>query len=212
MRLARVMYPVLTLGPGRRLGIWLQGCLRACPGCANPELWNMNAVPDVGIEVIKRTVQELTEREEYPPEGVTITGGEPFMQSAELTELLEYLCTFTSDILLYTGYRREELTDHERILRMAAVVIDGAYIRERNNGHPLKGSDNQRIYYRDAETRQRYDTYIQDIRGRHLTQTFALRQGKAAVGIHESDFEESYRQRIKSLAARRTALEEKGAE
>ena len=24
-------------GPGLRLGIWVQGCTRNCPGCSNPE-------------------------------------------------------------------------------------------------------------------------------------------------------------------------------
>ncbi|MBP5240157.1 MAG: 4Fe-4S cluster-binding domain-containing protein, partial [Oscillospiraceae bacterium] len=30
-------FPVVTLGPGRRLGLWLQGCSIHCPGCVAPE-------------------------------------------------------------------------------------------------------------------------------------------------------------------------------
>ena len=38
MRIGRILYPIKALGPGTRIGIWVQGCPRECPGCANPEL------------------------------------------------------------------------------------------------------------------------------------------------------------------------------
>ena len=39
MNVARILYPVKVLGPGKRIGIWLCGCDRECFGCSNPELW-----------------------------------------------------------------------------------------------------------------------------------------------------------------------------
>ena len=39
MYLDRILYPVTSLGPGKRLCIWVSGCNARCEGCANPELW-----------------------------------------------------------------------------------------------------------------------------------------------------------------------------
>ena len=196
MKIARIFYPVRTLGPGRRLGIWVQGCERACPGCANPELWDPEGVEEVGPDFLEAAVKRLAQQGAPSIEGVTVTGGEPFLDPEGLEEMMDFLCTVTSDILLYTGFLRQELAAYEeRILRRAAVVIDGPYLQERNCGHPLKGSKNQRIYYRDEETRAAYTAYVEAMGGKHLAQSFALREGKAVLGIHERDFREDYERR-----------------
>lgn len=39
MYVARILYPVMVLGPGKRIGIWFVGCRHQCKGCSNPELW-----------------------------------------------------------------------------------------------------------------------------------------------------------------------------
>ena len=76
-------------------------------------------------------------------DGFTITGGDPFYQPDALRELLPLLETISPDILVYTGYLREELP--EDILQHIAVLIDGRYVQENNRGEVLRGSDNQRI-------------------------------------------------------------------
>lgn len=40
MYVARILYPVEVLGPGKRVGICFYGCPRKCKGCSNPRLWN----------------------------------------------------------------------------------------------------------------------------------------------------------------------------
>lgn len=196
MRIARILYPVLTLGPGRRLGIWVQGCKRACPGCANPELWDPEGAGEVGVDFLAAAVNRLSRQGAPGIEGVTISGGEPFLDPAGLGDMMDFLCSVTSDILLYTGFRRRELAAYEeRILSRAAVIIDGPYLQEHNCGHPLKGSENQTIYYRDEETRAVYTAYEKEMRGKHRVQSFSLREGKAVLGIHERNFREDYERR-----------------
>ena len=39
IRLNKAHYPVTALGPGRRIGLWLQGCALACPGCISQDSW-----------------------------------------------------------------------------------------------------------------------------------------------------------------------------
>lgn len=36
MYVARILYPVEVLGPGKRVGIWFSGCPSKCKGCSNP--------------------------------------------------------------------------------------------------------------------------------------------------------------------------------
>ena len=86
MRAARILYPVETLGPGRRAGIWTCGCDRHCPGCANPELWDREAYGEMKPADIVRVIETL-EREGGAVDGITITGGEPFEQAEELAAL-----------------------------------------------------------------------------------------------------------------------------
>ena len=66
-------------GPGNRACIWVQGCTIKCPGCAVPWTWNL----DEGIEVdVKNLTQSILNIPNI--EGVTFSGGEPFLQAKQL--------------------------------------------------------------------------------------------------------------------------------
>lgn len=156
-------YPIRSLGYGERLGIWLQGCRKRCKDCISPEFQPMERVNICTIEDILNFVPE-TER----IDGLTISGGEPFEQSEGLLELVKMFSQrYTDDILIFTGYTLEELYQKEspiieEILQYIAVLIDGEYSRELNNGVGLRGSSNQNIHifkheerYLDAEYRRR---------------------------------------------------------
>lgn len=195
LSVARVLFPVRTLGPGERLGIWLYGCDRGCAGCANPELWNQNDVALVRVDFLLSAITKM----DKIIEGVTITGGEPLQQCEALNELLDGILMITEDVLLYTGYRMEELDDAQRAVCLkASVIIDGAYIQEQNRGHPLKGSENQNIYYRDDIYRQYYEEYVEKVMNTRITQTFRISGGVVVPGIHEAGFMGKYRERIKN--------------
>ena len=107
MNLARILYPVQVLGPGNRIGIWLCGCNRACKGCSNPELWVQREELEINVQDVVSLVRKINES--HKVDGFTISGGEPFLQSDELLLLLSYLTPISTDILIYTGYRLEEL-------------------------------------------------------------------------------------------------------
>lgn len=185
MYIARILYPVKVLGPGDRIGIWFDGCIHHCKGCSNPELWDTQE----RYKVSKETLLDLIKRivTDYPLDGFTLTGGDPFYQPEELRELLPLLQTINDDILIYTGYEYEEIqSKYPELLEYASVIIDGKYIEERNNGCILRGSDNQRIIIND-KFKVKYDTYL--VNARNEIQNFSTRDGIVSVGIHSKDFD-----------------------
>ncbi|MGG7582215.1 4Fe-4S cluster-binding domain-containing protein [Rhizobium sp. Nf11,1] len=76
-------FPVTALGPGRRIGIWFQGCSIRCPGCISADTWTTGKGTTTLEEVVNTLQPWLPEAE-----GVTVSGGEPFDQQEALQSLL----------------------------------------------------------------------------------------------------------------------------
>ena len=82
--------------------------------------------------------------------GVTISGGEPFLQTEELRALIEAIKKETNlDIMLYSGYRLEDLIEKygKDFFDDVDIFIDGEYIEDLNKNSIYRGSDNQRIFF-----------------------------------------------------------------
>lgn len=202
MQIGRILYPVKVLGPGNRIGIWVQGCKRACPGCANPELWKQEEKKNISMNDFQTMLRSILEK--YPVDGVTISGGEPFLQTKELAELVNFLRNYTTDILIFTGYERKALLARKKeaeqttyVLEHIAVLVDGKYVEERNDGHPLRGSSNQRIYYRDEKVKNQYEQYIREQKTGSKVQMFPTSDGTVLVGIHQKDFKKQLEKTIR---------------
>lgn len=147
LSVARIYYPVKTLGPGRRIGIWTAGCNRNCVGCISPELQSVEA----GQAMSTREVLEIINRIDCVPDGFTISGGEPFLQIEALCSLLEEIVLITDDILIYTGYTLNELVQRhderiDRVISLCSAIVDGPYIDNLNDGIGLRGSSNQNLH------------------------------------------------------------------
>lgn len=182
MYVARVLYPVEVLGPGKRVGIWFCGCPRRCKGCSNPELWEFQERYRTSPETIFKLVQEIAK--DNPIDGFTVTGGDPMYQSKELQQLLLLLKNISDDIIVYTGYNKNELEPY--MLADISVLIDGEYIEELNNNSLLRGSSNQNIIILDEKKKGRYEYYLQTETNR--IQNFFVVDGVVSVGIHRPDF------------------------
>ena len=188
IRLGRILYPVTSLGPGERLGIWLKGCDRRCEGCANPELqaYGEDAVPtEMVIGMARSAIKN------YKLSGITVSGGEPLLQAEELKKLLDAVKPLCSDVLLFTGFTMEEIRKENNpavlsLLKYVSVLVDGPYIKEKNKGEILRGSENQVIHFLDESLREKYEQYIRE--NRHITNTFATEGGMIAAGIHPEGF------------------------
>jgi len=164
-------------GPGIRAVLFMQGCKNACPNCHNPESWDIhggeeistkdaikkikNAVKGVGKSALSPAVPRANKKapNKGKVQGVTFSGGEPFLQARELVLVAEAVKKWGLNITTYTGYTYEELiaSDDEginKLLRLTDYLIDGPYIHElRDIGLKFRGSANQRIIDMDKTRR-----------------------------------------------------------
>lgn len=142
------VFSTKTLGPGERYVIWLQGCIHDCKGCIAPETHNLKTG---GYYIsIEEIVEEIKKNKNL--RGITVSGGEPFLQAKNLKKLFIQIEKLNLDIICYSGYILEELENNilegtKDLLKYIDILIDGKYIEEFNTGEYLRGSSNQRIHH-----------------------------------------------------------------
>lgn len=190
MNVARILYPVEVLGPGRRVGIWVAGCEHYCEKCSNPELWSKRPEYEIEVQTLVDVIRQSIPSNQI--DGFVITGGDPFYQAEELAELLPALKQLADDILVYTGFTYEELlsSDNEAVescLGNISVLVDGPYIDALNDGSLLRGSSNQRIIFLNEDIKPKYQAYF-DTYHENKIQNFSVEGGVVSVGIHKRDF------------------------
>ena len=186
MYIARLLYPVKVLGPGNRIGIWFSGCSHRCPGCSNPELWEPQERYQTTAELVMQLIDPICAV--HPVDGLTLTGGDPFMQPEALKRLLPELSQISSDILVYTGFEYEDVCrTYPEIISQIGVLIDGRYVQERNTGTVLRGSDNQKIIVLNRQLEDKYQHYLAS--AQNEIQNFTALDGVISVGIHKPGYE-----------------------
>ena len=135
-----------VLGPGRRYVIWTQGCPFHCAECATPESRPITNDKEVSTIVLARDILSQPNIK-----GITISGGEPFLQAASLANLLTMVLKERPEltVIVYTGYQIEDLKGaaSEALLAQTDLLIDGPYRQELNDNQGLRGSSNQRLHF-----------------------------------------------------------------
>ena len=148
MKIAGLLHDSITDGPGLRFVVFTQGCARNCRGCHNPETWDS----DGGIEMpVDDVIDEMLSNP--LTDGLTLSGGEPFMQAADCASLAAAAHENGLNVWTFTGNTFEEIlrevdikTDARNLLRLTDVLIDGKYIdTERTLSIKWCGSKNQRV-------------------------------------------------------------------
>ena len=156
MRIAGTIPCSLVNGPGIRYVIFTQGCPHKCFGCQNPETWDVEGGVDVNITTV---VSDIWNRRREL-DGLTISGGEPFVQERELCSFLlnlEYaLRNVDFDIWLYTGYEWEDIKDRP-LTKLVDVVVTGRFQQANKVAGKLYGSSNQKVI--DTKTGEVLDGY-----------------------------------------------------
>lgn len=131
-------------GPGFRTSIYCAGCRHKCPGCHNPQSWDIKDGHPMSTEDIMHII------EADPYANVTFTGGDPMYQPEGFTELAQAIRQRTNkDIWCYTGFTFEMLVNNPRqraLLEQIDVLVDGPFMKsQRDETLHFRGSRNQRI-------------------------------------------------------------------
>jgi len=130
-------------GPGFRTSIYCAGCQHACPGCHNPQSWDMNQ----GHEMTTEEIMSVIEADPYA--NVTFSGGDPMYQPEGFAELARAIHRRTNkDIWCYTGFTYETLINRQQreLLEEIDVLVDGPFVKRlRDDDLIFRGSSNQRL-------------------------------------------------------------------
>ena len=110
-------------GPGIRFVVFLQGCHLKCKYCHNRDTWDINAGSYKSLDEIYNKIKRYKPYFKSSNGGVTITGGEPLLQSKFIIELFKRLkkegihtCIDTSGIVNLTEDIKEVLNLTDLVL------------------------------------------------------------------------------------------------
>lgn len=129
-------------GPGLRTSVYLAGCAHHCPGCHNPDSWDVHG----GRTMTVAQIMEIIEDNGF---NVTLTGGDPMMQAAGVMALATAARAAGYEVWCYTGYTWQQVRDSAGlapVLDVVDVLVDGRFEPAlRDTSLIFRGSSNQRI-------------------------------------------------------------------
>ena len=131
-------------GPGFRTTVYCAGCPNRCPGCHNPQSWDIANGHEVAVEDILKVI--LAD----PFADVTFSGGDPMFQPVGFAALAKAVKEQSGkNIWCYTGYLFEELLENiqqRELLKYIDVLVDGRFVEVlKDESLRFRGSSNQRI-------------------------------------------------------------------
>ncbi|NDV57819.1 anaerobic ribonucleoside-triphosphate reductase activating protein [Bacteroides sp. 519] len=144
LSILNIVHDTTVDGPGFRTAIYSAGCAHQCPGCHNPQSWNINNGSLYSVD----TLMDIIKADEFA--NVTFSGGDPFTQIEGFTELARRIKLETKkSIWCYTGYLFEQIVKSPRlsqILPYVDVIVDGRFVDAlKDEDLRFRGSSNQRI-------------------------------------------------------------------
>lgn len=144
LRLNSIIENTKVEGPGNRTAIFVQGCIKHCKGCNSPQTWDLD---DGYLIDIKKLSNKILKNKTI--EGVTFSGGEPFLQSKALYQLAVILKQNDLSIVTFTGYsydiiRKVNSLEWNNLLSVTDILISGSFNQDKiTYQKPWVGSSNQ---------------------------------------------------------------------
>ena len=132
-------------GHGTRFVIWVQGCNKRCLNCFNPDYQQHTTKTLMDVKTLTSEVLAVS-----GIDGITISGGEPFLQAKELSELAKSVRSNGLSVLVFTGYSEKELNesndkDIRALMDNTDMIIAGVYDPAYPSEIPMIGSSIQKV-------------------------------------------------------------------
>lgn len=161
IRINKAHYPVRSLGPGKRIGIWFQGCSIHCKGCVSLDTWRADERKSIAVDELLRWCKSKVSQ---GVDGITISGGEPFDQPDALLTLLGGLNQLRMekeielDILCYSGFPLSSIMrNFPEALELLDAIISEPFRIDLPTRKYLCGSENQILSALTDLGRSRYE-------------------------------------------------------
>ena len=149
IRLSSVVPISESNGPGPHYTIWVQGCNLRCPGCFNRHTHDPNGGYSQPISVLIKQIALLWYRNEIV--GVTITGGEPFLQLRSVITLLKGIKAIGNiGTIVLTGFTHEQSQNRREfnsLKQFTDVLIAGPYQQDLKLQEGIRGSLNKELIF-----------------------------------------------------------------
>ncbi|MDN3651340.1 4Fe-4S single cluster domain-containing protein [Thalassotalea ponticola] len=165
LNLGAIVDATAAEGPGVRTAVWVQGCLKRCSSCCNPDFLKIKPANVIEVEQLKKRVE--ANKKNFGIQGITLLGGEPVLQANGLSELAQFAQSIGLSVMLFTGYELEELDESRfagiaKLLNHVDVVVDGEFeLKHVEQNRNWVGSMNQKFHY----LTNRYDRSIESSLG-----------------------------------------------
>ena len=109
-------------GPGVRFVVFMQGCTLKCKYCQNRDTWDLNGGT---IYSVTEIVEKILRYKNYimPDGGVTISGGEPLLQTKFLIELFTKLKEYNIHTCIDTSGSFDITDDIKKLINLTDLFL-----------------------------------------------------------------------------------------
>lgn len=175
IRISRIHHPLHSLGPGTRIGIWLQGCTLACDGCMSKHTWSKESGQNYSQQEVLKKIENIYLESNSKVDGITFSGGEPFEQGGAFLGLVEHIKLWRDqtqpslDLLCYTGFRWASIRKRfPSALDLFDGIISEPYSKNDNNNSQIMGSSNQLLHHLTPLGKEMYNDEWQALTDRKI--------------------------------------------
>ena len=146
---APIQYDSVVDGERMRAVLWTLRCPHNCEGCHNPMTHDFKGGFLTDTDELK---EELKDNIKYQ-DGITLSGGDPFMQPLAVCEIAKFVKSLNKDVWAYTGFTFEQLLEISKLkpeilelLNNVDVLVDGKFVQSlKSLDLYYMGSRNQRV-------------------------------------------------------------------
>ena len=131
-------------GPGIRFVIFMQGCMLKCKYCQNRDTWNLDAGTKTTTDELISNIQKYKSYIENSNGGITVSGGEPLLQTDFLIELFTKLKKLNYHTAIDTSGMFEINEKIKKLLSLTDLVLLDIKHINKNKCKELVGFSNEK--------------------------------------------------------------------